>query len=109
MPPGAWLALAILMEVIATSSLKASVGFTRPLPSIVVTIGYGSAFYFLSLALRTIPVGIAYAIWSGVGVVLVTAIAWIVYDQKLDTPALVAMALIVTGVAVLNLRASAGA
>ena len=106
MPAAFWLALAIVGEVIATSSLKAATGFTRPLPSLVVVVGYAAAFYCLSLALRSMPVGIAYAIWSGVGIVLVTTIAWIVYGQKLDAIALLGMALIILGAAILNLRAT---
>lgn len=109
MPNAAWLAVAIFAEVIATSCLKASAAFTKPLPSIIVVIGYAASFYCLSLALRSVPVGIAYAIWSGVGVVLVTAIAWIAYGQKLDTVALAGMALIIAGVVILNLRPHAGA
>jgi small multidrug resistance pump len=108
MPGAAWLALAIVAEVIATSSLKASAAFTRPWPSLVVVLGYATAFYCLSLALRSMPVGIAYALWSGIGIVLVTAIAWIVYGQKLDAIALAGMALIVLGAALLNLRATHG-
>ena len=105
-PAPAWLALAILSEVVATSSLKACAGFSRPWPSLVVVAGYASAFYFLSLALRTMPVGIAYAIWSGVGIVLVTAVAWLVYGQKPDAVALLGMALITVGAIVLSLRAA---
>ncbi|MES2054351.1 MAG: multidrug efflux SMR transporter [Pseudomonadota bacterium] len=108
MPNSVWLLFAIVMEVIATSCLKASSGFTRPWPSLVVVIGYGSAFYFLSLALRTMPVGVAYAIWSGAGIVLVTAIAWIIYGQKLDAIALAAMGLIIAGAVILNMRAGHG-
>ena len=108
MPASFWLALAIVSEVIATSSLKASAAFTRPLPALLVVVGYASAFYFLSLALRTMPVGIAYAIWSGVGIVLVTTIAWLLYDEKLDALALFGMGLIIVGAIVLNLRSSAG-
>lgn len=108
MPAIFWLALAIVAEVIATSSLKASAAFSRPLPSLVVVIGYATAFYCLSLALRTMPVGIAYALWSGAGIVLVTAIAWIVYGQKLDALALTGMALIILGAALLNLRTPQG-
>ena len=104
MPAALWLSLAIIAEVIATSSLRASAAFTRPLPSVVVALGYAAAFYCLSLALRSMPVGVAYAIWSGVGIVLVTAIAWIVYDQKLDAIALLGMALIIAGAAILTLR-----
>ena len=100
-----WLILfiAIVAEVIATSALKSSEGFTKPMASIVVVLGYMIAFYCLSLTLKTIPVGIAYAIWSGVGIVLVTTIAWIVFDQKLDVWGIVGIALIMSGVLVLNL------
>ena len=98
-----FLAVAILGEVIATSALKSSDGFTRPVPSLVVVVGYGLAFYFLSLALRAIPVAIAYAVWAGLGIVLVAAIAWLFHGQKLDLWALRGIALIVSGVAVLNL------
>ena len=92
----AWifLTVAILAEVIATSALKAAAGFTRPGPAAVVIAGYGISFYFLSLALQAIPVGIAYAIWAGVGIVLITAIAWLVYGQTLDTAACVGLGLI---------------
>ncbi|MFC4728269.1 DMT family transporter [Coralloluteibacterium thermophilus] len=103
MKPWLFLAVAIVGEVIATSSLKASEGFTRLVPSLVVVAGYVVAFYFLSLVLKTIPVGVAYAIWSGLGIVLVAAIAWLVYGQALDAPAVVGMALIVAGVLVMNL------
>lgn len=96
------LLLAIVAEVIATSSLKASAGFTRLWPSVVVVLGYGAAFYLLSLTLRTIPIGVAYAVWSGVGIVLLGAVGWLVYGQRLDTPALLGMGLIAAGVVVLN-------
>ncbi|MFZ5582717.1 DMT family transporter [Azospira oryzae] len=97
------LAIAIVAEVIATSALKAAAGFTRPLPSLVVVAGYGLAFYFLSLTLRVIPMGVAYAVWSAVGIALVSLIGWLVYDQRLDAPALLGMGLIVAGVAVIQL------
>jgi len=97
------LAIAILAEVIATSGLKASEGFSRPLPSTIVVIGYGIAFYCLSLTLRTMSVGVAYAIWSAAGIVLISAIGWIAFGQKLDTAAMIGMALIVAGVLVVNL------
>ena len=98
-----WLILfiAILSETIATTALKASDGFTVLLPSIIVVIGYCLSFYFLSLTLRTIPVGIAYAVWSGVGVALVTLFGVLVYNQKLDFSALVGISLIMLGVVVL--------
>ena len=97
-----YLAVAILAEVIATSALKASAGFSRPAASAVVVGGYGIAFYFLSLALQSIPVGVAYAIWAGVGIVLITLVAWLLYGQALDAAALVGLGLIIAGVVVLN-------
>lgn len=97
------LALAILAEVIATSFLKSSAGFTRLWPSLAVVAGYAVAFWCLSLTLRTIPVGVAYAVWSGAGIVLVTAIAWAVHGQKLDAAVLLGIGLILAGVLVLNL------
>jgi small multidrug resistance pump len=97
-----FLSIAIISEVIATSALKSSVGFTQLWPSLLVVGGYAVAFFFLSLTLRTIPVGIAYAIWSGAGIVLVTLIAWFAFGQTLDGPAMLGLALIVAGVIVLN-------
>ncbi len=96
------LGIAIVSEVIATSALKASEGFTRLLPSAIVVVGYGVAFYCLSLVLRTLPVGIVYAIWSGVGVALIALAGWLLYDQALDLPAILGLTLIVAGVIVLN-------
>ena len=104
-----FLAIAIVGEVVATSALKSSHGFTKLVPSVVVVAGYGIAFYFLSLALKSIPVGIAYAVWAGLGIVLVAAIAWILHGQKLDLWAFVGMGLIVSGVAVLNLLSKVSA
>jgi len=101
------LVLAIIAEVIGTSALKASEGFTRLWPSLTVAGGYAAAFYFLSLTLKTIPVGIAYAIWSGVGVVLITLFAWLIYGQRLDLPGVLGIGLIVAGVVVLNLFSKA--
>lgn len=98
-----YLVIAIVAEVIATSALKATESFTRPGPSVLVVAGYATAFFCLSLTLKTMPVGIAYAIWSGVGIVLVTAIAWLWYGQRLDLPALIGLALIIAGVMVINL------
>jgi small multidrug resistance pump len=98
-----YLSIAIVAEVIATSALKATAGFTRPWPSVVVIAGYALAFYCLALTLDTIPVGITYAIWSGVGILLITVIAWIAYGQVLDAAAIVGLALIVAGVVVLNI------
>ena len=98
-----YLFAAIISEVVGTSALKAANGFTVVLPSLIVLAGYGTSFYFLSLTLREIPVGIAYAIWSGIGIVLVSLIAWVIYGQKLDLPALAGIGLILSGVAVVNL------
>ena len=100
-----WLILliAIISEVIATSALKASNGFTRLIPSLVVAVGYTTAFYCLSLTMKTIPVGIAYAVWSGLGLFLVTIIAWFCFGQKLDLPAILGMGLILAGVMVINM------
>lgn len=98
-----FLFIAIIAGVIATSALKSSEGFTKPIASIVVVLGYMIAFYCLSLTLKTIPVGIAYAVWSGVGIVLITTVAWFVFDQKLDVWGIVGIALIMSGVLILNL------
>lgn len=104
-----YLAIAIVAEVAGTSFLRASAGFTRPLPSLLVVVGYGVAFFFLSLTLDRIPVGVAYAVWSGAGVTLIAAIGWLAFDQKLDAAALVGMGLIVAGVVVLNLFSKSAA
>lgn len=99
-----WIALgiAIVAETVATSAMKSSEGFTRLLPSAIVVIGYGVAFYFLSTTLKVIPMGIAYAIWSGVGIVLISLSGWAIFNQKLDAPALIGIALIISGVVVMN-------
>ena len=100
-----WLLLyvAIISEVIATSALKSSDGFSQFWPSVIVIVGYAAAFYFLSLTLRTIPIGIAYAVWAGAGIVLMAIVAWIIFDQKLDLAAVIGIGLILSGVVVLNL------
>jgi small multidrug resistance pump len=98
-----YLSIAIVSEVIATSALKSSEGFTRLWPSVFVAIGYSSAFYFMSLTLKTIPVGVVYAIWSGVGIALITLVAWLFLGQSLDKPAIIGLLLIVAGVMVLSL------
>jgi small multidrug resistance pump len=103
MPPYALLAIAIVAEVIATSAMRASEGFSRLLPSTVVVIGYGIAFYCLSLTLKSIPVGIVYAVWSGAGIVLITLVAVVLYRQVPDVPAIIGLGLIIAGVAVLNI------
>lgn len=104
-----FLAMAITSEVVATSALKSTEGFTRVAPALIVVAGYGAAFYFLSLTLKAIPVGIAYAVWSGLGIVLVTGIAWFLHGQKLDFWGYVGIGLIISGVAVLNLLSRASA
>ena len=100
--PYVFLLVAIVAEVIATSALKQSDGFSRAAPTIVTVAGYAVAFYCLSLALRHIPTGVAYAMWSGVGIVLITLVAWLWRGERLDTPAFAGMALIVAGVVVMN-------
>ncbi len=97
-----YLALAIITEVIATNALKASAEFTKIIPSMVVVAGYGVSFYCMTLILRTLPVGIMYALWSGLGIVLVTITGMIVYKEIPDTPAVVGMGLIIAGVVVIN-------
>lgn len=97
-----FLGIAIVAEVMATTAMKQSEGFSRLPWTIVTVVGYGIAFYLLSLTLKSIPTGIAYAIWSGVGIVLVSAAAWAFQGQKLDTPAVVGMGLIIAGVVVMN-------
>jgi len=97
-----YLTIAILCEVIATSALKASEGFARLTPSILVVAGYAAAFYCLSLTLRTIPVGVAYAIWSGAGIALISIIGALFFKQSLDAPAVFGMALIIAGVVVIQ-------
>jgi len=97
-----FLTIAIIAEVIATSALKSVEGFTKLWPSVIVVAGYGVAFYFLSMTLKTIPVGIAYAIWSGLGITLVSIIGYFFYKQSLDFPAILGLGLILAGVVVIN-------
>lgn len=97
-----YLCIAIVGEVVATSFMKQSDGFTKLWPTLAMGAGYLVAFYFLSLTLRTIPTGIAYAIWAGLGIVLVATIAWVFQGQKLDTAAMVGMGFIVCGVVIMN-------
>ena len=106
----AWLQLllAIVAEVVATSALKASEGFTRLWPAVIVVVGYSVSFYCLSLVLKTIPVGITYAVWSGLVIVLITLAAWWLYGQTIDTAGLVGMGLILAGVVVLNVFSASG-
>jgi len=97
------LGIAIIGEVIGTTALKSSDSFTRLVPSIISIIGYGVALYFLTVTMQTIPTGVAYAIWSGLGIVLITAASYFMHGQKIDAMGMLGMALIVAGVAVLNL------
>ncbi len=98
-----YLTLAIFSEVMATASLKSTEGFTKLWPSVLVLVGYSAAFYFLSLTLDSIPIGVAYAIWSGVGVAAITLISIVFLDQKIDTAGFIGIGLIVAGVIVLRL------
>lgn len=100
--PWVLLTIAIVTEVIATSSLKVSDGFTRLWPSVVVVIGYGISFYALALTMRSLPVGVIYAIWSGLGITLVTLVGWFVFKQHLSTNVLIGIGLIIAGVIVMN-------
>lgn len=104
-----WIILfvAILSEVVATSALKASEGFSKLGPSVLVVVGYALAFYFLSLTLKVMSVGIAYAIWAGLGIVLTAIIGWLIFGQKLDAAALIGMGLILLGVIVINVFSNA--
>lgn len=101
-----YLALAILAEVVATSALKASDEFSRFWPSVVVVVGYVTAFYLLTLVFRTLPVGITYAVWAGLGIVLVTLVGMLVYGERPDLPAVLGMALIIGGVVVIQVFSS---
>lgn len=107
MSPYLFLGGAILLEVIATTAMKTSDGFSKLVPSVICGLGYIISFYLLAQALKSIPTGIAYAIWSGVGIVLISAIAWFFHNQKLDWGAISGMALIVCGVVVINLFSNA--
>ena len=98
-----YLLIAILSEVLATSMLKASDGFTKLLPSIITFIGYSVSFYFLSMVLKYIPIGISYAIWSGLGIVLISIVGLLVFKQELDLPGIFGMVLIISGVIVIHL------
>lgn len=96
------LGAAIALEIIGTSALQASQQFSRPLPTAIMTVSYLGSFYFLSLALRVLPIGIAYAIWSGLGIVLISLVGLIAFQQKLDAPALIGIGMIVAGVVIIN-------
>jgi small multidrug resistance pump len=101
-----FLGIAIAAEVIATTSMKALDGFNKPLPLVLVVVGYGLSLWLLSLVVKTIPIGIAYAVWAGLGIVLVSIAALFVYEQKLDLPAIIGMSMIVAGVVVIQLFSS---
>lgn len=103
-----FLLIAIVAEVIGTSALKAAEGFTQPWPSLLVIVSYAAAFYFLSLTLSTIPVGVAYAVWSGLGITLIALVGWLVYCQPLDRAGMLGIGLILAGVLVLQLFSRAG-
>ncbi|ARU90046.1 multidrug efflux SMR transporter [Pseudomonas sp. M30-35] len=98
-----YLAIAVTAEVIATTSMKAISGLSKPLPLILVIVGYAISFWMLSLVVKTIPVGVAYAVWAGLGIVLVSIAATFIYQQRLDLPAMLGMGLIVAGVMVIQL------
>ena len=109
MKPHIALIIAILSEVLATSALKASDSFTRIVPSLIVVAGYGVSFYFLSIAMRTIPLGVAYAIWSGLGSALIVFVSWLIFKQALDAPAFLGISLIIAGSVILNVFSKASA
>ncbi|THJ35668.1 Qac-pB8 family quaternary ammonium compound efflux SMR transporter [Lampropedia aestuarii] len=106
MSPYVPLGIAIVCEVIATTALKSSEGFSRLVPTTIVVIGYAMAFYCLSLTLKSIPTGVAYAIWSGVGIVLISLVGWLLHKQTLDLPAILGIGLIMAGVLVINVFSS---
>lgn len=108
MNPWALLILAIGAETIGTTALQASHQFTRIAPTILSVVGYGFAFYFLGLALKFIPVGIAYAMWSGLGIVLIAIIGRVLFGQRLDLPAVLGIAMILAGIMVINLWSKSG-
>ncbi|MDD5393059.1 MAG: multidrug efflux SMR transporter [Thiothrix sp.] len=98
-----YLAFAIIAEVIATSSLRATEEFTKPIPTLIMVAGYGLAFYFMTLALRTLPLGFTYAVWSGLGIILISIIGIIFYDERLDLAATLGMTMIIIGVLIIHL------
>ncbi len=109
MPGYIYLTIAIILEVIATSSMKALDGFNKPIPLLLVVLGYPISLFLLSLVVKTVPVGVAYAIWSGMGIVLVSIAAFFIYQQKLDMPAIIGMSMIVGGVAIMQLFSNTAA
>lgn len=103
-----YLGAAVVFETLGTTALQASQQFTRPLPTLLMAISYAAAFYLLSHTLRVLPVGIMYALWSGIGICMISVLAWVVFGQRLDLPALIGIALIVAGIAVINLFSTSG-
>lgn len=108
MKPYLYLLIAVLFETFGSTCLQASNQFTRLWPTLGVIFGFGVAFWFFTLVLKTLPLGITYALWSGIGIVLITASGWLIFQQKLDLPALLGIGLIIAGIAVINLFSSAG-
>lgn len=98
-----YLLIAVVAEVIATSALNASKGFTQPIPSTITCIGYLIAIYFLALTMKSIPMGITYALWSGAGIVFISTIGWVVFKQQLDTAAMIGLAFILFGIVIINI------
>ena len=107
MPAYLILALAVLAETIGTTALQASQQFTRLWPSVVVVLAYAVSFYLLSVTLKVMPVGVVYALWSGLGIILIAIIGFAVFGQRLDLPALVGLAMIIAGIAVIHLFSNA--
>ena len=107
MPVYLILALAVLFETVGTTALQASQQFTRLVPSVVVVLAYAVSFYLLSITLRTMPVGVVYALWSGLGIILISCIGWLVFGQRLDLPAVLGLGMIISGIAVIHLFSNA--
>jgi len=108
MKPYLYLLIAVLFETFGSTCLQASSQFTKLWPTLGVIFGFGVAFWFFTLVLKSLPLGITYALWSGIGIVLITASGWLIFQQKLDAPALFGIGLIIAGIAVINLFSSAG-
>lgn len=104
-----YLVLTVLFEILGTSCIQASQQFSRPLPSIGVVLGYGISFWFLSLALKTLPLAVVYATWSGMGIVLIAGVGWLIFGQKIDMAAALGLAMIAGGIVVLHLYGTAAA
>jgi len=107
MPVYLILALAVLAETIGTTALQASQQFTRLVPSVIVVLAYGISFYLLSITLRSMPVGVVYALWSGLGILFIATIGWTVFGQRLDLPAIIGLMMIIGGIAVIHLFSDA--